>query len=58
MIHKLVLEIETEEDITMDDILKAIEIQFFAEGEIFDAEGSDAVFTSITIKEYEEKNDT
>ena len=47
MIHKILVEIETEEGITFEEVLKDIEIQFFAEGEIFDVKGTDAVFCSI-----------
>lgn len=47
MIHKILVEIETEEGITFEEVLKDIETQFFAEGEIFDVKGTDAVFCSI-----------
>ena len=42
MIHKILVEIETEEGITFEEVLKDIETQFFAEGEIFDVKGTDA----------------
>ena len=48
MIHKILVEVETEEHITYEDIINAIEIQFFTEGELFNIKLTDAIFTSIT----------
>jgi hypothetical protein len=56
MIHKLKIEIETDNNITYEDTLRSFETHFICAGELFDINGSDGCIVGIDI--YEEKNDT
>lgn len=48
MIYKLKIEIETDDNVTYEQVLKAIESCYFTEGELFNIMDHDAIFTSIT----------
>jgi len=41
--------IVTEEKISKEDVLKSIEEHYFSEGELFDINGTDAIFNDILI---------